>query len=327
MKRLILTGWGGGSELARSGLTEIVIPFHFQFAWGPLPRAEKLSAYFAAYTKDLDPAGHWSDWVRWPRGAKGRKLSLAQFCEPYDEIELWFAATPRDQLQLVWLLDHLGSCPELAQKLGLRLLDSDLFFDPDCNFAECARSIPLVGVTADGFETARSAWSAYRAPTPEACTNLLHRDLSALLMLRPALLDLLAELPAPLTGLGMTELRFLEMLARGFRSTGALFHMRSLRDTRVFGETELGWLLDGLALGPRPAVAGLDDELRTIDRENHRDRHAIHLRSRLSLTEFGKAVLAHQEDFSRYNPIDRWWGGTHLTNDRLWRYSPVLTKP
>lgn len=28
MKRLILTGCGGGSDLARSGLAEIVIPFH-----------------------------------------------------------------------------------------------------------------------------------------------------------------------------------------------------------------------------------------------------------------------------------------------------------
>jgi hypothetical protein len=53
MKRLVLTGWGGGRELDRSGLAEIVIPFHFQFAWGPLPLAEKLSAYFAAYTTDL----------------------------------------------------------------------------------------------------------------------------------------------------------------------------------------------------------------------------------------------------------------------------------
>lgn len=31
MPRLILTGWGGGSELALSRLVEIVIPFHFQF--------------------------------------------------------------------------------------------------------------------------------------------------------------------------------------------------------------------------------------------------------------------------------------------------------
>ncbi|WLA87381.1 hypothetical protein [Bradyrhizobium elkanii] len=24
-------------------------------------------------------------------------------------------------------------------------------------------------------------------------------------------------------------------------------------------------------------------------------------------------------DFSQYNPIHRWWGGTELTNQRLWR--------
>jgi hypothetical protein len=31
-------------------------------------------------------------------------------------------------------------------------------------------------------------------------------------------------------------------------------------------------------------------------------------------------VLAGDEDFSRHNPIRRWWGGTELTNDRLWRW-------
>jgi hypothetical protein len=67
--------------------------------------------------------------------------------------------------------------------------------------------------------------------------------------------------------------------------------------------------------------------LRTISRENDGDRQSAYQRSRLSLTEFGKAVLAHEEDFSRHNPIDRWWGGTHLTNDNLWRYDPVLIPP
>ncbi|MBR0833097.1 hypothetical protein JQ612_07820 [Bradyrhizobium manausense] len=327
MKRLILTGWGGGSELARSGLAEIIIPFHFKFEWGPLPSAEKLSAYFAAYTTNLGPADHWSDWVRWPRGAKGRRLSLVEFCEPYDEIELWFGATARDQLQLVWLLDQLSGCPGLVQKLGLRLLDSDLMFYPDYDFTRGEPHIPVLDVAAEEFETAKLAWSAYCAPTPEACIDLLHRDLSALLMLRPALLELLAELPSPLTGLGATEMRFLEMLACGYVNTNALFHLRSLRRTFVFGEFDLGSLLEGLALGPKPAVAGLGDELRTIDSKNLRARHEVHLRSRLSLTKFGKAILAHQEDFSRHNPIDRWWGGTHLTNDRLWRYGAALTKP
>jgi hypothetical protein len=73
-----------------------------------------------------------------------------------------------------------------------------------------------------------------------------------------------------------------------------------------FDEWELGYLLDGLAFGPRPPIAGWDEELRTIRQDNLRDRHRASLRSRLSLTEFGWAVVAHEEDFSRHNPIDRW---------------------
>jgi hypothetical protein len=82
-----------------------------------------------------------------------------------------------------------------------------------------------------------------------------------------------------------------------------------------------------LAFGPKPAVTGLDEELRTLSRQNLRDRHTAYLRSRLSLTEFGKAIVAYAEDFSRYNPIDRWWGGTHLTSERLWRWNATLVNP
>ena len=42
---------------------------------------------------------------------------------------------------------------------------------------------------------------------------------------------------------------------------------------------------------------------------------------------FRQGILAHKEDFSRHNPIDRWWGGTGLTNDNLWRWDPVLIAP
>ena len=45
------------------------------------------------------------------------------------------------------------------------------------------------------------------------------------------------------------------------------------------------------------------------------------------LPNSARLIVAHKEDFSRHNPIDRWWGGTHLTNDRLWRWNPTLMKP
>jgi hypothetical protein len=38
------------------------------------------------------------------------------------------------------------------------------------------------------------------------------------------------------------------------------------------------------------------------------------------LTAFGADVLAGLADHATRNTIDRWWGGTHLTGDALWRF-------
>jgi hypothetical protein len=144
--------------------------------------------------------------------------------------------------------------------------------------------------------------------------------LSALPLLRPALLDLIDELPAGRTGLGATEMRLLELIAGGYTHALALIHPGRL-GPGIFNELEMALLLDGLAHGPTPAVAGIE-RARTKE-----DSHARYVASDLSLTEFGKAILAYKEDFSRHNPIDRWWGGTRLTNDHLWRWNPALMKP
>ena len=228
-------------------------------------------------------------------------------------------------MQLIWLLDHLLLYPDILPRLKLRLVSFDLNSIPLEGLGNW--QVPIVDVTGKELETASRSWQAYRARTPETCVVLLADVLSALPLLRPALTDLLNELPSRTTGLGATEMRMLELIARGFSLTNALFHLRSLRRTRIFNEWEHGYLLDGLAHGPVPAVAGLADELRKMERENLRDRLPAYHRSRLSLTEFGKAIVAHKEDFSRHNPIDRWWGGTKLTSDRLWRWDPVLVAP
>ena len=91
----------------------------------------------------------------------------------------------------------------------------------------------------------------------------------------------------------------------------------------ISGHARIGALLDGLARCPAPVVSGLDEGPFTLEMHDDRDRHARYKQSRLSLTEFGQAVLAGHEDFSRHNPIHRWCGGTELTNDRLWRWDPV----
>jgi hypothetical protein len=265
--------------------------------------------------------------MRWGRSKNQglRDLSLVEFCRHYDAVELWFDTLPNAQLQLVWLLDYFRSYPETLVRLKLRLLDQDIIGFPPGEFRKWRP--PLVDMTEPELATASAAWRAYQATTPQACFDLLGKDLSALPLLRPVLFDLLAELPSVSTGLGATEMRMLELVARGYSQTNVLFYLGSLRQTRVFDQWQMGYLLDGLALGPTPAIAGLDDELRAIEKDNHALRDEAYKQSRLSLTEFGRAVLAHKEDFSRHNPIDRWWGGTRLTNDNLWRWSPILIPP
>ena len=291
-----------------------------------MPSPDELATYLGPGTSDVAPGHHWSDFAtRWNRSRNRscRDLSLAEFCQQYETVELWFDTQPNAQLKLVWLLDYFRSFPETIAKLKFCLVDLEMI--------ELERlgkwRPPVVDVTEKELETASAAWQAWRSPTPVACFDLLSRDSSALPLLKPVLIDLLEELPSSSTGLGASEMRMLELIGRGYSLTNALFHLYQLRQTRIFGEWEYGYLLDGLAFGPRPAVAGLDEELRTLDRKNLRDRHPAYLRSRLSITEFGRAVLAHKEDFSRHNPIDRWWGGTHLTNDNLWRWNPALVKP
>jgi hypothetical protein len=293
-----------------------------------LPSADELTAYLGPRAPDHGPSQgrHWSDFAfNWGRSQNKshRDLGLAEFCQRYETVELWFDTCPQAQLKLIWLLDYFLSCPEAAARLKLRLLNFDLIEVEKLG----KRSPPLVDVTKKELAIASAAWQAYRATTPEACFDLHGKNLSALPLLRPVLFDLLEELPSASTGLGATEMRMLELVGRGYSRTNALFHLESLRQTRIFNEWEYGYLLEGLAHGQTPAIAGLDDHLRTLPQESYDGRLDAYHRSRLSITDFGKAVLAHEEDFSRHNPIDRWWGGTHLTNDNLWRYDPVLIPP
>jgi hypothetical protein len=305
MKPLVLTSWLI-QDFVKSAFADLAVHFFHRFIWGPLPSAAELAAYLGPRAPDQASGTHWSAFAYgWERseGNAHRNLGLAEFCQQYETVELWFDTRPYAQLQLIWLLDYLCAYPDILARLKLRMLNQDL-------------------ITGKDLATASAVWQTYCAPTPKGCFDLIEKDLSAFPLLKPALRDLLDELPSQTTGLGASEMRMLELIGSGYANTNPLFHLQALRQTRVFDEWAYGYLLDGLAFGPRPAIAGLDKELRTIPR----DRHTALLRSRMSLTDFGKAVVAHEEDFSRHNPIDRWWGGTHLTNDCLWRYGPMLTK-
>lgn len=145
MKPLILTGWMV-PDFTGSGIADLAISVYFRFVWGQLPSAEELSAYLGPRTSDHDPGRgrHWSDFAAsWGRSQNKtwRDPSLVEFCQRYETIELWFDTCPQAQLELIWLLDHFRSCPEVTGLLKMRLLDFDLIGLNNGNLASrCRRS-------------------------------------------------------------------------------------------------------------------------------------------------------------------------------------------
>ncbi|RTM11450.1 MAG: hypothetical protein EKK33_21775 [Bradyrhizobiaceae bacterium] len=319
MTRLILTADASAAGAIREvGLGDLVIAIERRLVWGPLPSDAECQALFSARPLGL----HWLDdtpaWrLEKKSGLKGRGLiDLLSEC---DSAELWMGPEPNAQLLLLWLLDHCSIEEGAVSKLLIHHLD---FAVGDVTPEQLAKlSPPATKLTQDHLELARRAWQAYRAPTPQAWFDLLEADLRLLPQLERCAVDLLSELPSVTTGLGATETRMLELIAPGNVQPFDVFpgHEKP-NERRVFDYWEVGALLDELARCPVPAIAGLDEGPFTLDMHDDALRYARYKRSRLSLTDLGKAVLAGEHDFRRHNPIRRWWGGTLLTNKRLWRW-------
>ena len=96
--------------------------------------------------------------------------------------------------------------------------------------------------------------------------------------------------------------------------------VRDAQKRAVFNASEAGRLLDELAQCPAPVLFGLGDPPFDMGEEARYRRHA---KGKVALTELGHAIVAGEDDVWRHNLVQRWWGGTLLTNDRLWRWDPT----
>lgn len=323
MTRLILTtNDSGAGDLKEAGIADIVIPFGFRFVWGPLPSDAEFATLVRRPAQHDQPGDHWL-WNLYRKHfgeIDKNEIGLIDFCERCETIELWIDPEPNAQITMIWLLDCLRRHGTIASKLALVQADAAIGNHRPEELVKWR--LPSVKISGDHLETARTAWQAYRASTPQDWFNLLSRDLTVLPRLPQAVVELLEELPMRATGLGATEMRMLELISEGYVNPFALFPHHPYQ-RHVFGYWETGSLLDGLAHCPAPAVLGLDEGPFTVEMHDDRSRHQRYKESELSLTALGKAILVNTEDFSRHNPISRWWGGTELTNDNLWRWDPA----
>jgi hypothetical protein len=277
--------------------------------------------FFApAHRADRADAPHWTD-VFGVTNDEPHRPGLLEECRRFDIVELWVDPTPKALLILLQLLDFLGNHEDVVRRLILCFADRPFGeLKPD----EIAAWRPAPHpVGPHHLDTARLAWQAFRQPTPEAWFRLLPENLNALPPLRRSVLALLDELPAVGTALGATERLLLQLVSPAGPVPFLAPDYRKVVELGVFDYWEVGQLLDRLAHCPHPAILGLEEGPFDLALHDDKERYLRYRGSRLSLSDLGRALAQGRDDFARYNPVYRWWGGTELTNDRLWRWDAV----
>lgn len=314
MSHLILTTNDLAADtLRQAGMTNVVLGFYLRFVRGRLPTNEQLLMGLEPRSaKHSNSGDHWLDEAcrGWLKDFGTRDIGLFELCEKFDSIELWVDPLPNDQLVLVWLLDLLRPYREITSKLTLIHTDAETTrYNPQ---SVAKWKLPAFKVTENQLVTASRAWRAYRAATPKPCFDLLMTDLMVLPRLRSALIALLEELPSSVTGLGASEWHMLSGVRDGSTHPKQVSEGGQLLE--VFGQHEADNALIELAECPTPPVL-LGDP--AFDNEA---RYRGESEWNVTLTDLGRALVAYEDDLWRDNPIHRWWGGTELTNERLWRW-------
>jgi hypothetical protein len=321
MSRFIFVSSDSGAGcLKQARIATRVACFSHQLVHGPVPFTTEPFEFFAARTALLSP-----DTEDWEIELNGPEASTRFFDEitaagAHDEVEIWIDPTPNAHLMLLQLLDWLRTKPNLLPKLSMVFLERPL----SSQTPEWAANLnlKLTRVDAPWLELATVHWSAFRQSTPQTWFELSRNSQNVLPHLSTTVTSMLQELPDAKTGLLGTQRQILELISQGYNTPSNLMrHANWFDDAQVFSYWQRGKFLADLAVCSKPAVSGMNGEEFTLDMHDDQKRHKAFFQSRLELTAFGQALLDGREDFAQHNTIDRWWGGTRLTNQNLWRWN------
>ena len=317
MTNLVITNGDAAGELLRKTLIgSEVLPWRDVLHEGPVPLTDTLQALTKARAAYLaDASGGDAGEIELGLAARDRGLGLSG---EFDRVAVWVEHDLYDQLQLLQILDWFADHPRSDGALLLVQVDDYIGRqEPDAIPKLAATAVPVMQAQ---LTLAKRAWTAFRQPTPEAWAGLLEDDLSALPFLSAAVLRMLEELPGP-DGLSRTERQMLAAIAadQTITALGTFVAVQKMEDAEFMGDWSFWRLLDQLAGAEEPLIAGLQ-----AAPFQHQDPELAkaYLTSPLSLTSLGKAVLAGGADWAEHHTVDRWWGGTHLTEDTLWRWDP-----
>ncbi|MEP9347558.1 DUF1835 domain-containing protein [Xanthobacter sp. KR7-225] len=325
MPKLIITnGDAAAARIRAAGLKGHLVPWQDMLHDGPVPADADLDRVSDVRAEFLAEAlGMELDAVRADFAHRDAQIEVHG---AYGEVELWFEHDLYDQLQLIQILNYFSDQPE---RMGLFLLQASHYLgvmEPSAVSALAEARAPLSQVQ---METARQAWEAFTAPTPSALAGFAHARHDSLPHLVPALRRLLAEFPAPRSGLSLTEERILRQLADGPAKVAKVFAaVHSMDEAQFLADLPFFLRLDGLAFAHEPLIEGLP--FRTSDcgplavtpgeTGAGETAYRAYAGAEIALTKAGAAALAGRFDHASENQVERAIGGTRIGPGAMWRY-------
>ena len=318
-RELIITNGDVVAGLLRqAGLGDEILPWRDILYEGPVPHNLPLSELSAVRADYLASRGY-GNWQVIARDFKRRDTAIAGHAR-FDVVTLWFEHDLTDMLQLLQVLDHFAVDKRDRQSLRIVHADHYLGRESPARFRRLAAQSTPVGQAR--LNAAREAWARWREPDPRPWAALLNRPRLGLKHLWSGVLASLDLLPRDVTGLDGVETFVLDCLANEALTTRGLFSAFCAScdssSGTYMGDLSFFAVLDRLAGGPAPLIAGLDGG--PFDAGMTAAARKAYLGSRPALTLLGHGVMAGRKDWARHTRVDRWLGGTHITNRALWRY-------
>ncbi|RXZ79783.1 DUF1835 domain-containing protein [Paenibacillaceae bacterium] len=255
--------------------------------------------------------------------SKEQQRSLSAF-RNYDEVVLWFEHDLFDQTMLCYLLHWFAGQSLGATRLSLLSIGEYAGIEPFRGLGQL--SVHQLGklsgtwqaIGTRELELGKSLWQAYTASSPEALSQLLREDTSALPFAYDAFQTHLSRFPSNYNGLGIVEQTTLEIVNDGIHAPNRLFGQVGDRLHQLgMGDLQYWHILRRMTQAPCPLL-----HIQGIKQLPSFDEPAISLEDgEVVLTSLGKRVLRGEADWVLLQGIDEWVGGVHVQGEcPRWRW-------
>ena len=306
-------------KLAVAGFAGDFLCFADPYIQGPVPAEKDPRKFIRIRSAFLEQSDRQKGKHHDSLSANYRSLEKAR---EYAQVACWFEHDAYDVLIFIKLL-HFFSDPEKRPEV-LRFLCADRY--PGVKRFNGIGQLPadamrllwqqFAVVEEAHLHFGKLCWEAYTDVSPQTLSQLIKVEEPPLPAIMPALRRHIRELPWLHDGLSLTERLTLTILdEQGPQDGPQLFYhwYTTHYEPLVFmGDTSYWMVLEQLAQARRPAIELKKGSHKPIDWQ-------------VSLTGFGRDLLAGKAHWMTHNAYDRWFGGVHnRSGSTIWYWDEAM---